>query len=85
MTATASGASSAAAVLKPAKPSIATTVSASLHAFGRAESHVLNACFERPGTISSRRAGPVFSRIGVRSMMTSRSCRRAWCDARHAR
>ena len=37
---------------------------------GTVVSQVLNVFFERPSTMSSRRAGPVLSRIGVRSMMT---------------
>ena len=63
MTATASGNSSAAAVLKPVKPSIATTSTASRQDSGRSVSQVLNACFERPSIMSSNRAGPVPSRI----------------------
>ena len=36
----------------------------------RSASHRWNACFERPSTMSSSRAGPVPSRAGVRSMIT---------------
>ncbi|TCM33828.1 hypothetical protein EV648_12816, partial [Kribbella sp. VKM Ac-2568] len=43
MTATASGNSSAAAVLKPVKPSIATTSTASRQASSRSASQYLNA------------------------------------------
>ncbi len=70
MTATASGSSSAAAVLNPVNPSIATTSTRSRQSCGRPASHVLKAALERPSTMSSSRAGPVPSRIGVRSMMT---------------
>jgi hypothetical protein len=70
MTGTASGSSSAAAVLKPANPSIATTSIRLLHSLGRPASHCLNTAFERPSTMSNSRAGPVFSRAGVRSMIT---------------
>ena len=70
MTAVASGNSSVVAVLKPVNPSMATTSTSARHASGRAASHVLNACLERPSTMSSRRAGPVSSLIGVRSMIT---------------
>jgi hypothetical protein len=46
----------------------------------RSPSQVLNTCFDRPSTISSSRAGPVPSRIGVRSMITVTylSPRRVW-------
>ncbi len=80
MTSTASGSSSAEAVLKPENPSIATTSMPSRHSFGRSFNHCLNTCFERPATMSSRRAEPVPSLIGVRSMMTVTylSPRRVW-------
>lgn len=39
-------------------------------AAGRSASQVLKACLERPSTMSSSRAGPVPSRIPVRSMIT---------------
>ena len=70
MTSTASGSSSTAAVLNPEKPSIATTSIPSRQPLGRAANHCLKTCFDRPGTISSRRAVPVPWLIGVRSMMT---------------
>ena len=59
MTATAWGSSSAVAVLKPVNPSIATTSTASRRDCSRSLSQVLNACLERPSTMSSSRAGPV--------------------------
>src|SRR5260221_12919923 len=70
ITVTASGSSSVVAVLKPVNPSIATTSIPSRQSFGRWLSQVLNACLERPWTMSSSRAGPVPSRIPVRSMIT---------------
>lgn len=70
ITGTASGSSSAAAVLNPVNPSIATTSTPSRHACGLSASHCLNACLDRPSTMSSSRAGPVPSRLGVRSMIT---------------
>jgi len=70
ITATASGSSSAAAFLNPVKPSIETVSTPSRQPRGRSASHRLNTSFERPGTMSSRRAGLVLSRTGVRSMMT---------------
>jgi hypothetical protein len=57
MTAIASGSSSVVAVLKPVNPSIATTSMASRQASGPPASQVLNACFERPSTMSSSRPG----------------------------
>jgi hypothetical protein len=41
------------AVLNPVKPSMATTSTPSRHTLGRLASHVLNACLERPSTMSS--------------------------------
>lgn len=61
------GQSSAAAVLNPVIPSIATTSTPSPQDFGRLESQVVNACFERPETMSRSLAGPVPPRIGVRA------------------
>ncbi len=58
------------AVLNPVNPSIATTSTPSSQACGRAASQALNTALERPSTMSNSRAGPVFSRIGVRSIMT---------------
>ncbi len=70
MTGTAVGSSSAAAVLNPVNPSIATTSTPSRHARGRSASHCLNTAFDRPATMSSDRAGPDLFRAGVRSMIT---------------
>jgi len=56
--------------LEPVNPSIATTTTASRHAWSRSASQVLNACLERPSTMSNKRAGPVPSRTEVRSMIT---------------
>ena len=80
ITATASGSSSLVAVLKPVNPSIATTSTPSRQDLSGSPSQVLNTCFDRPSTISSSRAGPVPSRIGVRSMITVTylSPRRVW-------
>src|SRR3954454_6126953 len=57
MTATASGSSSVVAVLNPVNPSIATTSTASRQDCGRSLSQALNACLERPSTMSRSRAG----------------------------
>src|SRR5690606_20467437 len=38
--------------------------------FGRAASHCLNICFDRPAIMFSNLAGPVLSRAGVRSIIT---------------
>ena len=70
ITVTAWGTSSAAAVLKPVKPSIATIVMPSRQACGCSDSQVLKACFERPSTIANNRLGPVPVLTGVRSMTT---------------
>src|ERR1022692_888159 len=70
ITVTAPGSSSVVAVLKPVSPSIATTSIPSRQSFGRWLSQVLNACLERPWTMPGSRAGPVPSRIPVRSMIT---------------
>ncbi|PXY34673.1 hypothetical protein BAY59_03935 [Prauserella coralliicola] len=70
MTATASGSCSVVAVLKPVKPSIATTSTVSRHAVGRSASQVLKACLERPSTMWSSRAGPEPLRMPVRWMIT---------------
>ena len=56
------------AVLKPVNPPNATTSTWSRHARGRSADQVLNACLERPSTMSNDRAGPVPSRITVRPM-----------------
>ncbi|AMS05721.1 hypothetical protein AXH35_09980 [Acidipropionibacterium acidipropionici] len=52
------------------KPSIATTSTRSRHSCGRSASQVLNACLERPSTMSSNLTGPLFVLAGVRSMIT---------------
>lgn len=70
MTMTASGSSSLAAVLNPVKPSIATTSTRLRQDSSRSASQALKACLERPSTMSSSRAGPVPSRMPVRSMIT---------------
>ena len=70
MTALASGSSSAAALLNPVNPSIATISIRSRHVSGREASQVVTTCLERPGTISRSREGPRRSRIGVKSKMT---------------
>ena len=56
--------------MKPVNPSIATTSIPSRQSFGRWLSQVLNACLERPWTMPGSRAGPVPSRIPVRSVIT---------------
>lgn len=70
MTALASGSSSAAALLNPVNPSIATISIRSRHVSGWEASQVLKTCLERPGTISKSRERPRRSRMGVRSKMT---------------
>ena len=70
MTALASGSSSAAALLKPVNPSIATISMRSRHMSGWEASQVLKTHLERPGTMSKRREGPLRSRMGVKSKMT---------------
>ncbi|STC68314.1 Uncharacterised protein [Corynebacterium diphtheriae] len=72
MTSTASGSSSTEAVLKPENPSIATTSMPSRQSFGRVFNHCLNTCFDRPGTMSSRHAGPASWPMQVRSRKSSR-------------
>ena len=57
MTALASGSFSAAALLKPVNPSIATTSMWLRHVSGREASQVLKTCLERPGTMSKSPAG----------------------------
>ena len=66
----ASGSSSAAALLKPVNPSIATISIRSRHVSGREASQVLKTCLERPGTMSKSRQGPLRSRMGVKSKIT---------------
>ena len=70
MTALAPGSSSAAALLNPVNPSIATTSMWLRHVSGREASQVLKTCLERPGTMSKSREGPRRSRTGVTSKMT---------------
>ena len=70
MTALASGSSSAAALLNPVNPSIATISIRSRHVSGREASQVLKTCLERPGIMSKSREGPRRSRMGVKSKMT---------------
>ena len=70
MTALAPGRSSAAALLNPVNPSIATTSIRSRHVSGWEASQVLKTCLERPGTMSKSREGPLRSRMGVKSKMT---------------
>lgn len=59
--------------MKPVNPSIATTSTQSRQDVSRSPSQVLNTCFDRPSTISSSRAGPVPSRIGVSELPGGRS------------
>ena len=70
MTALAPGSSSAAALLNPVNPSIATISMRSRHMSGWEASQVLKTRLERPGTMSKRREGPLRSRMGVKSKMT---------------
>ena len=70
MTATASGSSSAVAVLKPVNPSIATTSMPSRQASGRSASHGLERLLGAALDHVEQPSGPVPSRIGVRSMIT---------------
>ena len=70
MTALAPGSSSAAALLKPVNPSIATTSMRLRHVWGCEASQVLKTRLERPGIISRSREGPLRSRTGVTSKMT---------------
>ena len=70
MTALAPGSSSAAALLKPVKPSIATISMFSHHVWGWEASQVLKTPLDRPGTMSKRKEGPLLSWTGVKSKMT---------------
>ena len=70
MTALAPGSSSAAALLNPVNPSIATISMRSRHVSGREASQVLKTRLDRPGTMSRSREGPRRSRTGVTSKMT---------------
>ena len=64
------GASSAAALLNPVNPSIATSSMRSRHVSGREASQALKTCLERPGTVSRSREGLRRSWIGVKSKLT---------------
>ena len=70
MIAFASGGSSAAALLNPVNPSIATISMRLRHVSGWEASQVLKTCLDRPGTMSKSREGPRRSRMGVKSKMT---------------
>ena len=70
MTALASGSSSAAALLNPVNPSIATISIRLRHVSGREASQVLKTPLERPGTMPRSREGPRRSRTGVTSKIT---------------
>ena len=70
ITGTASGSSSAATVLNPVNPSIATTSIRLAQSFGRAASHCLNTAFGLLSTMSGSLAGPVSFLASVRSMIT---------------
>ena len=70
MTAVASGSFSAAALVNPVNPSIATISILSRHVSGWEASQVLKTCLERPGTMSKSREGPLRSRMGVTSKIT---------------
>ena len=65
MTALAPGSSSAAALLSPVNPSIATISILSRQMLGWEASQVLKTCLERPGTVSKSREGPLRSWMGV--------------------
>ena len=70
MTVVAPGSSSAAALLNPVNPSIATISIRSRHVSGWEANQVLKTFLERPGTMSKSREGPRRSRMGVKSKMT---------------
>ena len=59
MTAFASGSSSAAALLNPVNPSIATISIRLRQVWGWEASQVLKTCLERAGTMSKSREGPL--------------------------
>ena len=69
MTALAPGRSSAAALLKPVNPSIATISMWLRHVWGWEASRVLKTRLDRPGTISKSREGPLRLWTGVKSKM----------------
>ena len=70
MTALASASSSAAALLNPVNPSIATISMSSRHVWGWEANQVLKTRLERPGIMSKSREGPQQSWMGVTSKMT---------------
>ena len=70
MTALASGSSSAAALLNPVNPSIATISIFSRQVLGWEASQVLKTRLDRPGTMSRSREGALRSWTGVKSKMT---------------
>ena len=70
MTALTPGSSSAAALLNPVNPSIATISIFSRQVLGWEASQVVKTCLERPGTMSKSREGPLRSRMGVRYKIT---------------
>ena len=70
MTMVAPGSSSAAALLNPVNPSIATISMRSRHVSGWEANQVLNTFLERPETISKSREGPLRSRMDVTSKTT---------------
>ena len=69
MTALAPGSSSAAALLNPVNPSIATISMRSRQVSGWEASQVVKIRLDRPGTMSKSREGPLRSRTGVKSKM----------------
>ena len=70
MAALASGSSSAAALLNPVNPSIATISMRSRQVSGWEASQALKTRLEQPGTMSKSREGPLRSWMGVTSKMT---------------
>ena len=69
MTAVASRSSSAAALLKPVNPSIATISMRSCHVWGWEASQVLKTRSDRPGIMSRSWEGPLRSCTGITSKM----------------
>ena len=70
MTALAPGSSSAAALLNPVNPSIATISMRLRQVSGWEASQVLKTPLEQPGIIPRSREGPLRSWTGVKSKMT---------------
>ena len=70
MTALAPGSSSAAALLNPVNPSIATISMRLRQVLGWEASQVLKTRLDRPGIMSKSREGPLRSGMGVKSKMT---------------